>query len=679
MGLGFLVPFFLAGLAALAVPVIIHLTRRQNREPVPFPSLMFLQRLPEPTTRRRHVRNWPLLLLRCAALALLAAAFARPFLSRGDTELLASETGRRDVVVLLDRSYSMEYAGHWDRALAAARDVLDQLGPQDRASLVLFDTGSEAATQPTDDRGLLQAALADARPGPRGTRYVPALRHAERLLAASAYPRRGVVVISDFQRGGWEAEAGEMASVRLPHGTTVTPISVGDSTTANVMLASANFRRATEGGRERATVSARLAAQGEGAPRSVPVTLEVDGRPVAERSATLEANGSATVEFDALTLPTSRAARGVLRIPADALPTDDRFHFTLAPDPRLKVLVVNRGSGSSFYLTRALAIGNSPGFAAETRRAGSLSAGDLAGKSVVIFDQAPLPGGEFGRRLREFVEGGGGLVVTLGEGSLGGWGDAVPGAGALVDRSDAGGTTVGHLDVGHPVFEPFSSPHSGDFSTARIFRYRPMDAAKLDAVLARFADGGVALGERRLGKGRVLIWTSTLDNRWNDLPLQPVFLPFVHQLVGYASGHTAARPWFTVGEPVDPAGVAAGTRPSLALAPSGQRVALREAAPLTVEEPGFWTLRNPDSDSRGVPVAVNVDRMESDLTRFDPQELISAVATSRAPQSPEAAAAVSREERERQQSAWWYLLAGVLLLLVAETFLANRRPRAAAY
>lgn len=678
MGLGFLVPFFLAGLAALSIPVIIHLTRRQNREPVPFPSLMFLQRLPEPTTRRRHVRNWPLLLLRCAALALLAAAFARPFLGRGDGELIASETGRRDVVVLLDRSYSMGYAGQWARAVAATRDVLGQLGPQDRASLVLFDTGSEAATQPTTDHGLLQAALADARPGPRSTRYVPALRHAERLLAASGYPRREVVIISDFQRGGWETEAGEMASVRLPHRIVLTPVAVGDSATANVMLASTNLRRATEAGRERVTVVARIAAQGEGAPRSVPVTLEVDGRPVATQSAALE-NGSATVEFEPLTLPTARASRATLRIPADALPADDQFHFTLAPDPRLKVLVVTGGSASSFYLTRALAIGDAPGFAAETRRAGSLSAADLAGRSVIIFDQAPLPGGESGRRLREFVEGGGGLVVMLGEDRSGGWENTVPGAGAPVDRSDAGGTTVGHLDVGHPVFEPFSSPHSGDFSTARIFRYRPVDAAKLDGVLARFADGGVALGERRLGKGRVLIWTSTLDNRWNDLPVQPVFLPFVHQLVGYAAGHTAARPWFTVGEAVDPTGVATGTRPSLALAPSGQRVPLREAAPLTVEEPGFWTLRNEEGGRQVIPVAVNVDRAESDLARFDPRELTTAIATSRAPQSPEAAAAVSREERERQQSAWWYLLAGVLLLLVAETFLANRRPRAAVY
>lgn len=663
MGFGFLVPFFLAGLAALAIPVVIHLTRRQNRPPVPFPSLMFLQRQPEPTTRRRQVRNWPLLLLRCLALALLAAAFARPFLAGDPADLSASETGRRDVVVLLDRSGSMAYQGQWARASAAVRGVLDRLGPEDRATLVLFDTESAAATPATGDRGLLDAALANARPGARATRYVPALRHAERLLAGSGYPRREVVLVSDFQRAGWEREAGEIASVRLPHGTVLTPVPVGDGTPRNAALASAVLRRTREAGRERASVAARL----QGVATPVPVTLEIDGRPVATRTATPDDGGGATVEFDALTLPTRRAARGTLRIPADALPVDDRFDFTLAPDPRRPVLLAT-GSGRSVYLQRALAIGDDPGFAVEIRPAGGLGNGDLAGRSVVVLDGAPFPEGEAGQRLRAWIEAGGGVVMILGDGSVG----ALEGVGRTVDRSAGGGTALGHLDLGHPVLEPFSAPHSGDFGTARVFRYRAVDAGGLDAVLARFADGGVALGERRLGRGRVLLWTSALDGRWNDLPLQPVFLPLVHQMVGYAAGAGANQPWFTVGDPVEPAGLAGGARPTLALSPSGARVALREGAPLTVDEPGFWTLREQDSGAGAVPVAVNADRSESDLARFDPRELVGAVGFARDARTPEAAAAVSREERERQQSAWWYLIAGALLLLGAETFLANR-------
>src|SRR5690606_5181658 len=111
------------------------------------------------------------------------------------------------------------------------------------------------------------------------------------------------------------------------------------------------------------------------------------------------------------------------------------------------------------------------------RRPGELRASDLAGAGVVILDQAPLPEGEVGRRLRGFVERGGGLVLVLGEQRVGSWEGALPvRVASAVDRSDAGGTTFGHLDFGHPVFEAFSTPRSGDFTAARIYRYRETGA-----------------------------------------------------------------------------------------------------------------------------------------------------------------------------------------------------------
>ena len=90
---------------------------------------------------------------------------------------------------------------------------------------------------------------------------------------------------------------------------------------------------------------------------------------------------------------------------------------------------------------------------------------------------------------------------------------------------------LGALEYGHPIFEPFRAPRSGDFSSARAStaiarrcRHRTRRS------LARFDDGAPALVERRVGNGRVLMWTSTLDLQWNDLPLKSVFLPFVHRM-----------------------------------------------------------------------------------------------------------------------------------------------------
>src|SRR5215207_4628147 len=172
--MSFLAPFFLAGLAALAIPVLIHLIQRERKNVVPFPSLMFIRRIPYSSIRRRRIHNWALLMLRLAAIALIVAAFARPFF-RG-TSVAAAAGGARDVVILLDRSYSMGHGDQWARAQRAANDAVAALADGDRATLVLFATGAEVAVQPTGDKGRLQSEITATQLSSAATRYGPPLK-----------------------------------------------------------------------------------------------------------------------------------------------------------------------------------------------------------------------------------------------------------------------------------------------------------------------------------------------------------------------------------------------------------------------------------------------------------------------------------------------------------------------
>jgi hypothetical protein len=104
--MAFLAPLFLLGLAALAVPVLVHLIQRERKTPIEFPSLMFVRRIPYQSVQRRRITNWPLFLLRCAAVVLIVLAFSRPFLSQTPVQAALATSGARDVVILLDRSAS---------------------------------------------------------------------------------------------------------------------------------------------------------------------------------------------------------------------------------------------------------------------------------------------------------------------------------------------------------------------------------------------------------------------------------------------------------------------------------------------------------------------------------------------------------------------------------------------
>src|ERR1044071_5628178 len=225
--MGFVAPLVLAGLAALAIPVLIHLIQRERKRVVEFPSLMFLRRIPYQSVRRRRIRDWTLLLMRLAALALIVTAFSRPFFRR-DSLSAATQQGAREAVILLDTSYSMDYGDRWSKAQAAARDAINGLSAGDKASLVYFSQGAQVAVRSAADKGRLTSAVAGAKTGPAATRFAPALKLASSLLAESALPRREVILISDFQRRGWEQTPGR-DDVKLPDRTTVTPGAGGEA------------------------------------------------------------------------------------------------------------------------------------------------------------------------------------------------------------------------------------------------------------------------------------------------------------------------------------------------------------------------------------------------------------------------------------------------------------------
>ena len=690
--MSFLAPLLLLGVAALAVPILIHLVERERGQAIQFPSLMFLHKIPYKSLRRQRIRNWLLLLLRCAALLLLVMAFARPFF-RSPSLAAGVSSSAREVVILVDRSYSMGYGDHWTRARAAAHAAVEALGPDDRATLIFFSQGAQSGARSTTNRASLLASIDTAQVASGVTRYGPALKLAQTILEQSQVARYEVILISDFQKTGWDGAEG----TRLPNRTVLTTVPISDPATPNVAVSSVSFQREFFSGLERISASARLANGGDDPVSDLDVALEIDGREVESQPVSLEANASATVTFAPFTL-SDRYTRGTVRAAADGLPRDDAFHFVVSPGQVVSVLIIE-GPSAAFYLGRALAIGSPPDFRPEVMSVEQVVPADLEGRSIIVLNDVRPPRGGVWRRLRPFVENGGGLLLVLGERST--WRaegrDLLPGSlGAPANLSGTRGGTLGYIDYSHPVFELFSAPRSGDLSAARFFRYRTLEAAESHRVLARFSDGSVALAERRVGLGKVLVWASTLDSFWNDLALKPVFLPFVHQVAKYLADYTESVPWFTVGQvlelsrqtatPDDTSEAtilpAEGAAERVALAPSGERIALTvgdRPGFLELKEQGFYEIRSPGAEEdRPLTVAVNLDLTESELTALDSEELVAAVTGRAGGDEPSVdVAELSPEDLERRQSLWWYLLVGGLLLLATETAISNRLSRTA--
>ena len=675
--MGFLAPAFLLGLLALSVPVLLHLVQRERRHTRVFPSLMFLRRVPHHSVRRRRIHHWLLLALRCGGLALLAVAFAQPVL-RGNERARPLVDGATARVVLVDRSYSMSYGDRWTRAQEAARRVLDETGAGDVAGLVFFGEGAEAAGPLTDDRAVLGAALDEAELGWEGTRFAPALKLGMRLLDESGRQNRELILVSDFQSRALDG----LDEVLLPAGTDLRWVDLSETEARNRSITEVTLQRVYEGGREGVAIAARVARQGEEPGEPVPVTLELGGRVVGSRLLDLGDESTGTVRFDPVPVP-SLAQHALVRLEPDALPRDDVFRFVLAPGRELGVLIVGRDGGrrtESLFLRRALAIGDRPRFDVRLRERLALRRQDLAGAGAVILNDTPWPTGEAGETLRTFVEGGGGVLAALGARGVPAGRDGFPpelpatAEGRVVDRTADWGGNLAFLDYDHPVFEIFRRPRSGDFSSARFQRYRTLSAPSA-TVLARFDDGNPALVEIPLGGGRVLLWTSSLDTLWNDLPLQPVFLPFVHRLVAHAAGHVESPAWRRVGDVLELPELDEGHWIGLNPLAEGGLVE-GDGRFVRLEAAGFYELRpSRDEDEEAVlTIAVNVDPGEADLTTADPEEV--AAGLTRVGGAASDGAALGGAERQQGQNGWWFLLLAALAVLAAETALSNRLSQA---
>jgi hypothetical protein len=610
--MNFLYPAFLLGALAIAVPLVLHLLRRDVAPEVPFSAVRLLRQSPIEQSRRRRLRDLLLLLARAAALLLLAAAFARPYVSGG-----AATAGLH--IIAIDRSFSMGAPGRFARAQDLARAAVREAGMKDRVAVIGFDDRADVVAA-AGSRSDAQAAIDALASGFGTTRYAPLMSKAVEI--ADGAPAR-LVVITDLQRTGWEDEQ----QVVVPSALQVDVRDVGDLP-ANLAVVGVRV----EEGRAVATL------RNTGAARSGVVRAAVDGTSASEVRFT--AGAGATTEA----VVPLRTASGVLTVSIEdpgGVPADDSRHVILDRPTRPRVLLVTSGGGSGFYLSRALAVAaaEDDGFETKIVEGTALAAmpeGELSAHAAVVL----LSTRGLDRRGRDvlggFVRRGGGLfVVAAGDVETSVLSAALEWQPPLSAAEHAGDAVVlSATDLRHPIFRPFGvlAANLGQVQFARAWR---VDESGWD-VAARFSDGAPALLERRAAEGRVVLFASDLDRRWNDFPLHPAFVPFAVESVRYL-----------VGAPEHP------REYLIAQAPSGVR-----AVPGPVRLP-------PDHRT----VVLNVDSRESNPARISTAEFTAMLA--RAEQAPSAVAIARAQQDEARQSYWQYGLLLMLAVLVVESLVGR--------
>jgi hypothetical protein len=671
--MAFLNPIFLFGAMAATLPVLVHLVRRTRAVKIQYPSLMFLRRIEQKTIRKRKLRNLLLLALRCAALLLLALAFARPYFT-GPAPVSASAS-RPASVILVDGSYSTRYGDVFNRAKQAARDVINKAAANEQIALVLFSQGYEILMPLKSNSAEAIAILDQMQPGYGATDYLQAIQSAIALLKDADAGERRIHLISDFQDAGWNRSA---PPIKVPPDIKLLPIDVADSNASNLAVSDVKADSVIYAQKYASKIVTRINNFSQEATRDAAVELKLNDLTVERRQLSLEAGASQAVEFTGFNVPEGSNAASV-EISGDGFHLDNRFFFTIKRENQTKVLVIEtavRGRSESFFLQQSLVAGENNQHALTLKTPGTINPAELEQFRVIIINDAAGISEALGRALKNFAEQGGGLIIAAGkhtdrdEFNKVFSGIAPAQLGETVQSR--GYALMSQVKTDHPIFGPFA--RSGRLTSTRVYAYHRATPTEGAMTIAALDDGSPILVEAAAARGKVLLVNTSLDTAWNDLPLTPMFLPLVRQMLEYLGGRESVSA-YTIGQAFTAAPDAGGALPAIET-PTGRRIDDARRNPsgeLSIDagEQGFYRLRYRDHVEQR---AVNVDTRESDLAKLNLDEFIASMSPTTTDKNSPAVASghLTAEEIEAKQRLWLPLLIVSLALFVAEALLARR-------
>lgn len=675
--MGFLAPWFLGGLAILGLPVYVHLLRQYRQKPVPFSSLMFFERRTQSSIKHRRLKYLLLFSLRCLFVLLLALAFARPYFH---SATIARASGGRTMVFAVDNSFSMRQDDRFANAKRAALDQINAMRADDRGQVISFGGASKLLTDMTQDKQALRAALAAIEPGDDTSSYA----ELSRVLRSTSESLKSDIVAHVFTDVQKSSLPPSFSDLRLDDGTKLEIHPVASAPVPNWTVENVEAPRRVFDTKKVRTV-ATIAGYGTvDAVRKV--TLLANGKALETKQVRVPANGRATVEFLTLDAPYGLTRCEVQIDSADAFPQDDHWLFSVErADPKPALLVYGDNAAESpLYVRTALESSTEAAFTLESLPTNQSANANVPKYAFVILsDAGPLPE-KLENALEKYVQGGGSVLMTLGK-------NATPGRHLpiadlqvmklnTVDPQHESPLTVASVDTSYPAFS--RAQNWGGVEFFQSVKLQLPQASPETRVAATLSDGSPLFIDRQVGSGHALVFTSALDNIANNLPVEPVWLPFLDQTTHEMGGIGTSPGNYKVGSFVELRTAREKDVPVEIVGPGEKRLlSLAEstrARTFQFPSQGFFDIRR--ANGREELASVNADRRESDFSLVPAETLElwkNTGIASKSGQSSTSSAALA-DQRDDRAEIWPWVLAMLAVLAIAESVFGNRHMSAAA-
>lgn len=676
--MNFLFPGFLVALAALAVPVIIHLFRFRRFKKVYFTNVSLLREVNITRKNRQQLKHLLVLLMRALALAALVFAFAKPYL---DSAPGAAKPGTRYVSIYLDNSYSMDREGEngnlLNRAKQMAEEIAQAYAPTDKFQLVTNDfEGRHARFYPREE---FLDLLAETDFSPTGRKLSEVVNRERDLLKKEAGDAaKRLYLIGDFSEAVTDVD-----QITPDSAVALSLLPLKAQITANVYVDSVWLQTPNTGVNIPLTLKYRLRNTGELDAEDVPVKLFVNGEQKTPTTLTVPGKGMAEGELF-FTAVKPGPQNGKVLIEDNSLGFDNEFYFSFAVAQTLNVLVLNE-NGSTKAAEKVF--GGDEYFKLSVYNASATDYSRFPEQNLVVLNGITTASGGLVTELKKYADAGGNLLLLPGTNAdvnslnqlttaLG-----VPGFGPL----RGGQFKAERVNTEGPFFADIfeSVPKNPDLPAAT--RYYPITGGGNTETVIRLNTGDPLYGYTvRPNGSKVFVSAVPLDDAATNFHRHALFVPvliktaFLSQRTGplfyYAGSYTPAEIAVPANLRDDDAVKWVQTETGYEFIPEQRRNMGRLLfyPGEYLEQAGNYRVMAGADEIASV--AYNYPRTESETDFYAPEQLKAQLEKAKLPyaellESTGDSLKKSIEDRENGSTLWKWLAVAALLFLLSEVVL----------
>jgi len=666
----FVFPVFLWALAALAIPVIVHLFNFRRYKTVYFSNVQFLKEVKEETTSRSKLKHLLVLTARLLALAFLIFAFAQPFIPNKHS---GATTGRKYVSVYIDNSFSMNAVSNgrslFDKAKLAAKEIAKNYSGDDRFQLLT--NNFEGKHQRLTGKEEFISMLDELEISPAVRNLAEITKRQKDALSRENGSNKIAYLLSDFQKN--------MGTLSVDSQLAYNLIPLAADAQANIYIDTVWFNEPVQLLNQQTQLIVKISNSGDKPAENNRIVLKLNGQTKAMADFSVQQN-SFIYDTMSFVLNQPNWNKAELQIQDYPITYDDNYFITFNVIEKIKVLALNENKSNQFL--DAL-FKDQPEFDYTSSLASALDANNLKENQLLILNNLKNISSSLAASVNSFVTEGGAVAVFPAEKcDMESYNRFLNNfqANSIIGYSEQMQELAGinlQQNIFKDVFERI--PENMNLPRAKKhYQFTRSTASNEEAILT-LKDGNSFFSRYPHGTGSLYVCGSPLEQNFSELPVHAIFVPMLYKMavLNIRSGNicyfigdktrietevkkiSGEKVFKIKGENVEfmPEQFAVGNKILLGLNEQ-------------IKKAGFYNVGIENSDSTDL-IALNFDRKESDMKFLNAEQL-----KEQYPQvnvnvvngaNTEVASVV--KELDRGTALWKWCLIFVLVFLAVETAL----------